>query len=309
MNSGRAHIAPVPFLRKLAVRVAHSMMKDNCDVYAAQMAFYFFFALFPCMLFMTTLLAYLPVPDLLQIVLKILGQFMPTSVLSLVEENLRALISARQGGLLSIGAFLSLWTGSSAVIAIMTALNVAFDIEESRTWLKVRLISVLLVFALSIFVIFSLLLLVFGPQIGVWIASLAGLGNTFTLAWNILRWPVILGLMTSALSGIYRFAPAKRPSWRETVPGAVASTAVWVIISLSFSFYVNNFGSYDKTYGSIGAVIVLLVWMYANGFAILLGGEINARIKDLQYEQEAGITNKEGRHMRKEIISKKTSKS
>lgn len=270
---------------KLTVRVARNILKDNCDGYAAQIAFFFIFALFPFLLFLTTLLAYLPVPDLTRLLLKILNRFAPGDVLSLVEDNLHALVSTHKGGLLSFSVVFSLWTASNAVTAIITALNHAFGTVEQRPYWKVRGIAILLVIYFSFFVILSLLLLMFGPRIGVWIAALAGLGNAFTIGWTILRWPVILTLMVTALSALYRYSPVLRLSWRELVPGAVIATGAWVAVSLAFSYYVDNFGSYDKTYGSIGAIIALLVWMYASGFIILVGGEINACMRKLACEK------------------------
>jgi membrane protein len=273
---------------QLASMVVRGIQKDNCDVYAAQMAFFFLFALFPFLLFLTTLLSYLPVANLLQVLMGILGRFVPADVLSLMEENLRTLVSEHESGLLSIGAFLALWTASSGVTAVITALNNAFETTETRSFWKVRAIAVLLVICLSIFIIVSLLLLMFGPLIGDWIASLAGLGVAFTLAWSLLRWPTILFLMVTAMSAFYRFAPDVRLTWRETVPGSAVATGMWVAVSLAFSYYVNHFGSYDRTYGSIGAVIVLLTWMYVSAFIILLGGEINARMKEEEKNMPAG---------------------
>ena len=284
-------------------RIAGSIQKDNCDGFAAQIAFFFIFALFPFLLFLTTLLAYLPVPDLLRLLLKILGRFTPGDVLSLVEDNLRSLVIVQKGGLLSFSVVFSLWTASNAVTAVISALNHAFGTEEQRPYWKVRGIAILLVVCFSFFVILSLLLLIFGPRIGVWIASLAGLGNAFTLGWTILRWPVILSLMVTAVSALYRYAPALKLSWREIVPGAVTATGAWVAVSLAFSYYVNNFGSYDKTYGTIGAAIALLVWMYASGFVILLGGEINARMRELACEKTGRTDTKGVNHMRKALSS------
>lgn len=271
-------------LMNLAGRVARGIHTDNCTGHAAEIAFFFLFALFPCLLSLTSLLAYLPVPDLTQILLRIMGNFIPDTVLSLVEKNLHALVSVRKGGLLSFGVLLSLWTASNAMIAIQSALNDAYETKEERPYWKLRILSVLLVICFTCFLIASLLLLFFGPRLGVWIASQASLGNAFTLTWNTLRWPLILFLMMMALSALYRYAPALKLSWRTTIPGVVAATGAWVAITLAFSYYANNFKSYDKAYGSIGAVIALLFWMYATAFVILLGGEINARLRELQRE-------------------------
>jgi len=300
-KSGKQMVKGV--MRELVGRVFRGVLKDNCDGYAAQIAFFFLFALFPFLLSLTTLLAYLPVPDLLRVLLRILGHFAPGDVVSLVEKNLRALVTVQQGGLLSFGVLMSLWTSSNAVIAVQTALNNAYASEEQRPYWKVRIIAILLVICFTFFVIVSLLLLIFGPRIGVWIASLAGLGSSFINVWNILRWPVIVWLMMSALSALYRYAPTLKLSWGETVPGAVSATGAWVAVSLAFSYYVNSFGSYDKTYGSIGAVIALLVWMYASGFAILLGGEINARWRELCCERQVALLTKGAGHMRKTLIT------
>lgn len=286
---------------ELTRRVVRGVVKDDCDGHAAQIAFYFLFALFPCLLTLTTLLAYLPVPDLFQMLLKIMGRFVPGDVMYLVRENLRALVSVQQGGLLSIGVLLSLWNSSNAMISIQVALNAAYGTKEQRPFWKVRAISVLLVMSFTFFTIFSLIMLIFGPLIGIWIASLAGLGEVFTTVWNILRWPVIIWLMMTALSALYHYAPAIRLSWRETAPGAVTAAGVWVVVSLLFSYFVNNFGSYDKTYGSIGAVIALLVWMYSCGFIILLGGEINARWREITYEKMEKMNTKGDRRMRTSI--------
>lgn len=288
---------------ELTRRVVRGILKDNCDGYAAQIAFFFLFALFPCLLTLTTLLAYLPVPDLFRFLLKIMGRFVPGDVMYLVRENLRVLVSVQQGELLSIGVLLSLWTSSNAMIAIQAALNEAYGAKEQRSFWEARAISVLLVMCFAFFTIFSLSMLIFGSRIGVWIASLAGFGDAFTTAWNILRWPVIICLMMTALSALYHYAPAIRLSWRETVPGAITAAGVWVVVSLAFSYYVNNFGSYDKTYGSIGAVIALLVWMYTCGFIILLGGEINARWREITYEKMEKMKNKGARQMRKSFIT------
>lgn len=272
----------------LAERVVRGIRKDHCVGHAAEIAFFFLFALFPCLLSLTSLLAYLPVPDLVQVLLRIMGHFIPDAVLSLVEKNLQTLVTVQKGGLLTFGVLLALWSASKAVIGFQTALNDAYGMEDQRPYWQVRILSVLLVICFLFFMIASLLLLFFGPRIGVWIASLAGLGHAFALAWDILRWPVIFALMMAALAALYRYAPALKLSWRGTIPGSVMATGAWVVVTLAFSFYANNFRTYDKTYGSIGAVIALLFWMYASAFVILMGGEINARLREMQRERELG---------------------
>jgi len=266
-------------VKELGRRVVHEVQEDDCLGRAAQLAYYFLFALFPFFLVLTTLLGYLPVPNLLDRLLETLAQMLPGEALQLVQDNVRELVTNRRGGLLSLGLLAALWTSSSALTAIMDGLNRAYDVEEGRPFWKVRLMAILLTVGLSAFIIVSLILLTFGPQIGGWIADKVNLGDAFQMAWNILRWPVIVGLLILAMALIYYLAPDVEQAWQWITPGSVVAVVGWLLASLGFSFYVNNFGSYNATYGSIGAVIVLLTWMYVSGLFILIGGEINAEIE------------------------------
>jgi membrane protein len=273
--------------KELGRRVIAEVQKDNCFVYAAALAYYFIFALFPFFIFLTALLAYLPIPNLMDQIIGLLAQVMPSEALTLVQENLSALLSEPRGGLLSFGILAALWTSSSAIVAISDALNHAYNVEEGRPFWKVRGMAILLTIGLSIFIIGSIVLLMFGPQIGRWLADFVGLGRAFEIAWNTLRWPVILFLVMTAIAMIYHFTPDVEQSWKWITPGSLFAVALWLVASLGFSYYVNNFGAYDKTYGTIGAIIVLLTWMYVSNLVILIGGEINAEIEHASGEGKA----------------------
>jgi membrane protein len=264
---------------ELARRVLHEVQKDECLGRAAQLAYYFLFALFPFCLFLTTLLGYLPIPDLLDRLLATLGPMLPGEAFRLVQDNIRQLVSGPRGGLLSFGILAALWTSSGALTAIIDSLNRAYDVEEGRPFWKVRLTAIGLTVGLSVFIVVALVLLTFGPQIGGWVADLVGLGRAFELTWNILRWPVIVGLLILAMALLYYFAPDVEQEWTWITPGSALAVLGWLLASLGFAFYVNRFGSYNATYGSIGAVIVLLTWMYMTALFVLIGGEINAEIE------------------------------
>ena len=264
---------------ELGRRVIAEIRDDDCLGRAAQLAYYFLFALFPFFLFLTTLLGYLPVPDLLDRLLEMLGQMLPGEALRLVQDNIRQLVTGQRGGLLSFGILAALWTSSSALTAIIDSLNRAYDVEEGRPFWKVRLLSMGITIGLSAFIVVALVLLTFGPQLGRWVADLAGLGQVFEVTWNLVRWPVIVGLLVAAIALLYYFAPDVEQEWKWITPGSACAVLGWLLASLGFAFYVNRFGSYNATYGSIGAVIVLLTWMYVTGLFILIGGEINAEIE------------------------------
>jgi membrane protein len=266
-------------VQELARRVVREIQQDDCLGRAAQLAYYFLFALFPFFLVLTTLLGYLPIPNLLDRLMDMLGQMLPGEALQLVQDNLHELVSGERGGLLSFGLLAALWTSSSALTAIMDSLNRAYDVEEGRPFWKVRGLAILLTVGLSAFIIVSIVLLTFGPQIGGWIADQMGLGRVFQMAWNVLRWPVIVGLLIVAMALVYYLAPDVEQQWQWITPGSIVAVLGWLLASLGFSYYVNQFGSYNATYGSIGAVIVLLTWMYVSGFFVLVGGEINAEIE------------------------------
>jgi membrane protein len=193
--------------KELARRAIHEIQKDECLGRAAQLAYYFLFALFPFFLFLTTLLGYLPIPNLLDRIMEVLAPLLPGDALRLVQDNLHQLVASERGGLLSFGILAALWTSSSALTAIIDSLNRAYDVEEGRPFWKVRLTAILLTVGLSAFIVVALMLLTFGPQLGRWVADLVGLGRVFAFTWNILRWPVIVGLLVIAIAIMYYFGP------------------------------------------------------------------------------------------------------
>jgi len=264
---------------ELGKRVWREVQEDNSLGYAAQLAYYFLFALFPFMIFLMTLVGYLPIPNLMEEIMGLLGRILPENALGLVRDTVREVVSKQRGGLLSFGILLTLWSSSSAVTAVMDAFNRAYEVREGRPFWKVRLIAIALTIGIALFITVSMVLLIFGPQIGMWVANQFGLGRLFEIAWNILRWPVIAALIIVATATLYYFAPDVEQEWKWLTPGSCVAVILIILTSLGFSYYVNNFGSYSKTYGSIGAVIVLLTWMYLCGFFLLLGVEITSEIE------------------------------
>jgi len=260
-------------------RVLKAIYDDDCMCQAAQLAYYFLFALFPFLLLLTTLLGYIPVPELMAYLMSSLARVMPLEALSLIQDNVGSLLSEQRGGLLSFSLLTALWPSTSAIIAIMDNLNRAYKIHESRPFWKVWGIALLLVIGLSVLIVVGTVLLVFGPQLGGLIAEQVGLGHAFKIGWNIIRWPLSLFFLIFAMANIYYYGPDVEQEWKWITPGSVFAIVVWVLASLGFSYYVSNFGSYNKIYGSIGTIIVLMTWMYLLGFVILIGGEMNSEIE------------------------------
>jgi membrane protein len=210
-----------------------------------------------------------------------LRNVLPSDALSMVQRFLTQVTEGSGANILSIGALGALWASSSGVTAIMDALNVVFDVKEDRrSFWRVRLTAILLTIGLAGFVILSLALVLYGPTIGRWIADFMGFGVAFTWLWNVLQWPIIAGLMLIVVAAIYHLCPDRRyKRWHWVTPGSVFAVLMWLVVSLGFKAYVDNFGDYNKVYGSIAGVIVLMLWFYWSGMVLLLGGEINSEIE------------------------------
>lgn len=274
-------------LTELVKRVARGVHEDNAIGQAAQLAYYFLFALFPFLLFLITLLGFLPLA--MDEIMAFLANVMPAEVIVLVQDNVRTLVTQQRGGLLSFGILTSLWTSLSAVVAIMDNLNHAYGVQEGRPIWKVWGISLSLVLGLSGLLMISVVLLIFGSEIGGLLARRIGLGDAFEVVWNIAQWPIIVAFLIVAMANIYYFAPDVEQKWKWITPGSIFAILAWILVSLGFSYYVGQFGSYNKVYGSIGTFIVLMTWMYLMGFVILVGGEINAEIEHAaQFGKNAG---------------------
>jgi membrane protein len=264
---------------ELLKRTAKEVSEDDCLGLAAQLAYYFFLALFPAVLFLLALASFFPLSNFINDIVRTLQPIAPSDVLGFLEEQLRRLSNTDSGGILTIGILGALWSSSAAVVAIIGSLNRAYDIEEGRPWWKVRLTAIGLTIALAVFLLASFTLILAGPALAEHLASFLGLGAVFEWAWKILQWPLAFLLVSTAIGLVYYFAPDAEQDWVWITPGAVIATLLWVLISLGFKFYVANFTDYNATYGAVGAVIVLLLWFYISGFAILVGAELNAEIE------------------------------
>ena len=264
---------------ELARRTYKEAIADDVFGMAAQLAYYFFLALFPAMLFLLALASFFPLGNLTDDLGRAIGPFVSDDVLQLIEDQMRRLANAESGGLLTFGVLGALWSSSAAIVSITAALNRAYDIEEARPWWKVRLIAIALTLAVSLFVLVALSLVLAGPAAAGYLGRTTGLGAAFEWTWSILQWPLALGLVSTALGLVYYFGPDADQDWAWITPGAVVGTVLWLVISLLFKVYVANFTDYNAAYGTIGGVIVLMLWFYVSGVAILAGAEVNAEIE------------------------------
>jgi membrane protein len=191
-------------------------------------------------------------------------------------------------GLLTIGMLGTIWSTSVGMTAIITALNQAYDVIEARPWWRVRLIAIGLTIALAVFIVVSFTLVIAGPTFAEKLAQQLYLGTAFEWTWKILQWPVVFGLVSLGMAMIYYYAPDAKQSWIWITPGSILATVLWLAISLGFKLYIAKFNSYpNATYGVLGGVIILLLWFYASGLAVLAGAELNAEIEHASPEGKA----------------------
>lgn len=246
---------------------------------AAQLAYYFLLALFPALLFLTALVGLFPfsasIPELMQYMQTVL----PADAFSLIQKYIESVMQGSGVDLISMGVLGALWASSSGITAIMEALNVAYGTVETRPFWKVRLIGILLTLVLALFVLLSTALSLYGSNLAQWGAEALGLDWALAMIWDVVQWPLIAAPLLLAVSLIYHVCPDIKQPWRWITPGAIFAVIAWITVSFGFKLYVNHFGTYNVVYGSIGGVIVLLLWFYFTGLMILIGGEINSEIE------------------------------
>jgi len=257
---------------------------DSDDVFgrAAQLAYYFLLALFPLLLFLVSILGIIAGdnPEMREDMFRYFGTLLPGDAAQLVSSTVNETITKSGGGKISFGILAALWAASNGMGAICNSLNVAYGVKETRPFWKTRLTAVLLTIALAVLIITALVGVLYGHDIAEAVAGKFGLGTAFEWTWKIVQWPIILAFVLLAFGLIYYFAPnVEEASWHWVSPGAAMGVGLWLLVSFGFSLYLSYFNSYNATYGSLGAVIILMLWFYLTGAAILIGGEINSEIE------------------------------
>ncbi|MCX6538473.1 MAG: YihY/virulence factor BrkB family protein [Acidobacteria bacterium] len=268
-------------------RTGRAIYEGDCLGWAAELAFFWFLALFPALLFVVALAGSLPVQQLIDEVVGNLARVAPDDVLILVREQLVQIANGPPSGLLTLSLLGALWSSSSAMTAIIDTLNHAYHVREGRAWWRVRLLAVGLTVVLVAFTLIAVSLVMIGPMLAEYLDNSVSVPRRFAWMWAIVEWPLVFGLIVTALGWVYYFAPDVRRRWAWITPGSIVATLLWMLASLGFKWYAGHFGEYQKTYGAIGGVIVALLWLYASGLAILIGAELNAAIEHAAAERQA----------------------
>ncbi|NVN95046.1 MAG: YihY/virulence factor BrkB family protein [Bacteroidetes bacterium] len=248
---------------------------------ASSLSFNFFLALFPAIIFFFTLIPYLPISNFQTTLFEILQTFLPTNAFETVKSTISDIITNKRSGLLSVGFIMTLYFATNGVNAIIDAFNQTYHTVESRSWIRQRLISIFLVVILSVLLIISISLITFGSFILKYLVNHSVLKSQLTIYLLLAgKWIVLLAMLFFSVSFLYYFAPAKKKTFRFISAGSTLATFLILIITLGFNYYVANFSKYNALYGSIGTLIIILMWIYFNAIILLIGFELNASISN-----------------------------
>ncbi|CEA03947.1 hypothetical protein BN1048_02264 [Jeotgalicoccus saudimassiliensis] len=276
------------FLKRLLFRFSH----DNTTGMAAQLAYYFLLAIFPLLIFLLSIVPLFKIEP--GMITGFIQDYAPSQISGLLEGIINDVLNNSGGGILSIGLILTLWSASNGMTALMNAFNVAYDVEDSRNFVVAKLLSVFFTVILSLSVILTFVLIVFGEQIGNLMFGIIGLDDQFSVLWNLVRsiLPVLLVFVVFFI--MYMTAPNIKLKIKSVIPGTIFTTIAFLAASWGFSFYVSNFSNYSATYGSIAGVIILIFWLYITGVIIILGAQINSILhKRTVLEEDKTLSNEE----------------
>jgi len=264
---------------KLAlVQTYGDLLRNHTLQMAAALAYYFVLSLFPALIFLSAVVAFLPLPDLFNQALGIMARFLPPDSMGLVRRVLSDVITPNRGTFLSFGILGTLWAASGGFSAAIEALNIAYDVQDDRPFWKTRPLAMGLALVTGALMLVALSVMIVGPRFGEWLAARVHLSYLFVLLWPYVHWAIAIGFTILAVEALYFLAPNVKQRFLATLPGAILAVGCWIALSYLLGLYFRHFGSFNKTYGTLGAAIALMTWLYWIGFAMLVGAELNSEL-------------------------------
>jgi membrane protein len=265
-------------LRDALLRTYDDVGDNHTLQMAAALSYYFVMSLFPALIVLSAIVAYLPVPDLFNQALSLMTRFVPQDSMGLVKKVLADVVTPNRNAFLSVGLLGTLWTASGGFAAAIEALNIAYDAEETRPFWKTRPLAIGLTVLIGALLLIALGVMIVGPQFGEWISGRLHLSVLWQWLWPYIHWTVSVGFTVGAVEMLYFLAPNVKQRFFATLPGAVFSVGCWIGLSYLLGIYFRSFANFNKTYGTLGAAVALMVWLYWTGFAMLVGAELNAEL-------------------------------
>jgi membrane protein len=271
--------------------LTHALTRTYSDIQnnhtmqmAAALSYYFVLSLFPALIFLSAVVAYLPVPDLFNQALALMARFLPADTMGLVRRILADVVSPNKGTFLSFGILGALWAASGGFAATIEALNMAYEVKDDRPFWKTRPLAVGLAFITGALMLVALSVMIVGPRFGEWLAGKVHLSNLFVLLWPFIHWTIAVLFTVLAVEVLYFIAPNVKQRFMATLPGAILAVSCWMGLSYLLGVYFRHFANFNKTYGTLGAAVALMIWLYWTGFAMLAGAELNAELAKMSRE-------------------------
>jgi membrane protein len=278
-------------------RTGEDVIQKHTFQMAAALSYYFVLAIFPALILLSAIAAYLPVQDLVGQVLALLGAVVPPDGMQAVKSVLATVVAPNKGTLLSFGIFGIIWTASGGFASAIEALNISYEVEEGRPFWVTRPLAVGLTFLVGVLLLVALATLILGPEFGKHLSQYKHLSWIFITAWPYIHWTISFGFTVLAVEFLYFIGPNVRQRFWSTLPGALLSVISWVGLSYALGIYFRSFAHFNKTYGTVGAIIALMVWLYWNSFVMLVGAQLNCQLakeskkgKIAQDEDKSGLT-------------------
>jgi membrane protein len=260
------------------------VLRNHTLQMAAALSYYFVLSLFPSLIVLSAIVAYLPVPNLFDQALSMMARFLPSDSMGLVRRVLSDVITPNRGTFLSFGILGTLWTASGGFAAAIEALNIAYDVEDDRPFWKTRPLAVGLALVTGALILVALSVMIVGPRFGEWLAARVHLSYLFVLLWPYIHWSIAIGFTILAVEALYFLAPNVKQRFLATLPGAILAVGCWLALSYVLGLYFRHFANFNKTYGTLGAGIAMMTWLYWTGFAMLVGAELNSELAKISSE-------------------------
>jgi membrane protein len=263
----------------VAITRTYDDIQDNHTLQmAAALSYYFVISLFPGLIFLSAVVAYLPVPDLFNQALTLMSHFVPAESMGLVRKVLTDVVTPYRTTFLSFGVLGTMWAASGGFTAAMEALNIAYDAQETRPFWKTRPLALALTLLMGTLLLTALGVMIVGPRFGEWLAAKLHSVNLFIVLWPYIRWIIAVTFAVLSVEALYFLAPNVKQRFWASLPGAILAVAAWLALSYLLGIYFRQFANLNKTYGTLGAAVALMVWLYWTGFAMLVGAELNAEL-------------------------------
>ena len=282
--------------RNAAINVVRDMEKNHTMAFAAALAYYFVLALFPFLIFLSAVVAYLPLPDFFSQIMGLIARVVPAASMVPLRNLMKGTILSRHSRLLTFGILFTLWSASSGFTALIEALNTAYDVSETRRYWKTRSLAIGLTFSVGCLLIIALGLLLVGPSLSSWLTTAVRVG----CLWPYVRWSVAIGCTVLAVELLYFVAPNVKHRFVSTLPGALIAVGGWIGLSYLLGIYFQDFSAYSKGYGSLGVALALSIWLYWTGFVVLIGAQFNA---ELLQEATGRLAHEAKRHAKRNLAA------